>query len=320
MDIIIDKDKVIKDVSMSVSIIARDLVDSNGGSLYDKVAIQQRDRDFLLIFFDKALSELSLALCDFVISREGDVLSLYLNDRTNTGLSQDVSNLCEDYLRNRVAYEWMKTKAADYSSSFLSQSEDSVRLIKEKLYYKNVPADNVMLHPKCSCIESKSVCITGKTVYRVFLYKDAITSDIDQELFGMYKRRKDSASTLMGNDIELHRQMSIYINKHTKRLCERLSAYLINLSCDYDSDNTLDRVPQYVYLLGLPNNWNCSHAEQLAEEMHTYVVNASLYDFLKTSYPDEALIFGGASDAAWANVKHTVSVRVGGIKKPIQPF
>lgn len=319
MDIIIDKEKVIKDVGMCVSIIARDLVDSNGESIYDKVAVQQRDRDFLLIFYEKALSWLSLALCDFLISREGDKLSLYLNDRTNTALSQDVSNLCEDYIRNRVAYEWMNIKAADYSGNFLSQSEESVRLIQEKLYYKNVPSDNAM-RPKCSCIESKAICITGKTVYQVFLYKDAITSDIDQELFGMYKRRKDSASTLMGNDIELHRQMSIYINKHTKRLCERLSAYLINLSCDNASDNTLDRVPQYVYLLGMPRNWNFSHAEQLAEEMHTYVVNASLYDYLKTSYPDESLIFGGASDAAWDNVKHAVSVRVGGIKKPIQPF
>lgn len=320
MDIIIDKEKVIKDVSMSVSIIARDLVDSNGASLYDKVAVQQRDRDFLLIFWEKALSELSLSLCDFVISRDGDILSLYLSDRTNVGLSTDVLSLCEDYIRNRIVYEWMKIKAADHSGNFLNLSDESVRLIKEKLYYKNFPLDDVPMYPKYSCEESKSICMTGKIVYRVFLYNDAIKSDIDQELFGMYKRRKEGASTLMGNDIELHRQITMYINKHTKRLSERLSAYLINHSCEGVSDDTLDRVPQYVYLLGLPSNWNSSHAEQLAEEMHTYVVNASLYDYLKTNYPEEALIFGGASDAAWNNVKHAVSVRVGGIKKPLQPF
>lgn len=319
MEIVIDKNKVVKDVAMNVSIIARDLVDSNGSSLYDKVAIQNRDHDFLLIFWDKALGELSLSLCDFVVGREGDVLSLYLNDRTNIGLSQDVLKLCEDYVRNRMTYEWMKIKAAEHSDNFLNLSEESVRLIKEKLYYKNVPVDEVM-RPRYSCTPVRSICMTGRHGYRVLLYKDVILGDIDQELFNMYKRRKDAASTLMGNDIELHRQMTAYINKHTKRLCERLSAYLINLSCKCTSDNSLDRVPQYVYLLGMPSNWNDANAEQLAEEMHTYVVNASLYDYLKTSYPDEALIFGGASDAAWDNVKHAVTARVGGIKKPIQPF
>ena len=83
MDIVIVKDKVFKGVAMNVSIIARDLVDSNGSSLYDKVAIQQRDHDFLSIFWDKALGELSLSLCDFVVGREGDILAMYLNDRTN---------------------------------------------------------------------------------------------------------------------------------------------------------------------------------------------------------------------------------------------
>ena len=319
MDIIIDKDKVIKEVDMSVSVMARDLVDANGGSLYDKVAIQIRDHDFLFIFWDKALSELSLSLCDFVIGREGDLLSLYLNDRTNMALAQDINKLCEDYVRNRIAYEWMKIKASEHSENFLNLSEESMRLIKEKLYYKNVPVDDV-IQPRYSCTPVSSICMTGRVGYRVQLYKDVIVGDIDQELFNMYKRRKDAASTLMGNDIELHRQMTVYINKHTKRLCDRLSAYLINLSCKSTSDNILDRVPQYVYLLGMPTNWNCANTEHLAEEMHTYVVNASLYDYLKTSYPDEALIFGGASDAAWDNVKHAVTTRVGGIKKPIQPF
>lgn len=319
MDIIIDKNKVIRDVAMSVSVIARDLVDTNGNSLYDKVAIQSRDQDFLLIFWDKALGELSLSLCDFVIGRDEDVLSLYLNDRTNIGLAKDVLKLCEDYIRNRIAYEWMKIKASDHSDNFLTLSEESVRLIKEKLYYKNVPVDDVM-QPRYCCTPARSICMSGRVGYRVLLYKDVMVGDIDQELFNMYKRRKDAASTLMGNDIELHRQMTVYINKHTKRLCERLSAYLINLSCKCTSDNSLDRVPQYVYLLGMPVNWNSANAEQLAEEMHTYVVNASLYDYLKTNYPDEALIFGGASDAAWDNVKHVVTARVGGVKKPIQPF
>lgn len=319
MDIIIDKERVIKDVAMSVSIIARDLVDANGNSLYDKVAIQDRDHNFLFTFWKKALSELSMSLCDFIIGRDGDIISLYLNDRTNTSLSQDVLNLCEDYIRNRIAFEWMKIKALSHAENFLNLSEESIRLVKEKLYYKNIPVDDVML-PRYSCTRSNSICMTGKVVYKVFLFKDIILGDIDQELFNMYKRRKDSASTLMGNDIEIHRQMTVYINKHTKRLSERLSAYLINLSCKSTSDNTLERVPKYVYLLGMPYNWNSANAEQLAEEMHTYVVNASLYDFLKTSYPDESLIFGGTSDAAWDNVKHAVSVRVGGLKKPIQPF
>lgn len=319
MDIIIDKDKVIRDVTMSVSIIARDLVDANGNSLYDKVVIQERDHDFLFAFWDKALSELSMSLCDFVISREGDILSLYLNDRTNTSLSKDVSALCEDFTRNRIAYEWMKIKYSAYAENFLNLSEESIRLIKEKLYYRNVPVDDVV-QPRYSCVQSGSICMSGKVVYLITLFKEVLLGDIDQELFNLYKLRKEGASVLMGNDIEVHRQMTVYINKHTKRLCERLSAYLINLSCTKASDNTLDRVSKYDYLLGMPNNWDCAYSEQLAEEMHTYVANASLYDFLKTSYPNESLIFKGASDSAWDKVKHAVSVRVGGIKKPIQPF
>ena len=319
MDIIIDKDKVIRDVAMSVSVIARDLVDANGNSLYDKVVIQERDHDFLFTFWNKALSELSMSLCDFVINRDGDLLSLYLNDRTNTSLSKDVLVLCEGFIKNRIAYEWMKVKYPACAENFLNLSEESIRLIKEKLYYRNMPVDDVV-QPRYSCIQSGSICMPGKVVYLITLFKEVLLGDIDQELFSLYKLRKDGASVLMGNDIEVHRQMTVYINKHTKRLCERLSAYLINLSCKNTSDNILERLPQYVYILGMPYNWDCVNSEHLAEEMHNYVVNASLYDFLKTNYPNESLIFKGTSDSAWDNVKHAVSVRVGGIRKPIQPF
>lgn len=319
MELNLNREDIFKDVVMNVSVIARSLVDADGKSLYDKVVIQERDKDFLSLFWDKAIGELSAALCDFVVEREGDAIELYLNDRTNASLVNDIQVLAARYMCHRMVYEWLKVKAPEYADNYLNQSEEHIRLVKEKLYYKNVPTEDVA-HPRYSCCLDPIVCLTGTNAYRVCLYKDVILEDIEQELFGMYKRRKDSASTLMANNIELHHQLTVYINKHTKRLCERVSAYLVNMSCGISSNNIMDRVPVYEYLLDMPRTWNEAHAEQLAEEMHTYVVNASLYDFLKTNYPDEALIYRGSADASWDNVKHAVTTRKGGFHKPLQPF
>ena len=78
--------------------------------------------------------------------------------------------------------------------------------------------------------------------------------------------------------------------------------------------------PDYIYVLAMPLNWDSSYAELLVDEISTYVVNASIYDYLKSNYPEEALVFSGNADASWSNIKHYVSVRVGGLKKPLQPF
>lgn len=316
MDITINKENVFKNVSMSVSSIARDLKDTNGNSLYDKVVIQERDKDFLGLFLDKAMGELTVLLRDFIIKKNGETISLDIKDRANTSLVKDVSVLAEDFISNRISFEWMKIKAVEYADGFNSLSETNASLIKEKLYYQNMPEDSDFNERyECSIVQADKY--NGKYVFKIKLFKDPVLNDVDQELFMLYKRRSDGASVLMPNSIDGHSQLSLYIAKHINRLKERTAAYLSEFVSLNDADN---RGPGYIFTFSMPQTWNPNYMEQLAGEMHGYLVNASLYDYLKSNYPDEAIIFSGAADAAFDNVKHYITSRVGGLRKPLQPF
>lgn len=319
MDIILNKENIFKKVEMSVSVVARDLKDADGNSLYDSVRILERDKDFLNMFLDKAAGEFTNSLCDFIVCRKGDVVVLCLNDRTNHSLIQDIQVLSENFICQRISWEWMKIKASSYSDIFYNQSEDNLRLIKEKLYYKNYPTSMGDVEYGCSCRLVGNTSHCKKQLYVIGIYLYMIQNSIEQELFSMYKRRKESASIFTTNR-EVENQIQLYIRKYIKRVESRISAYIANPDNVIELDKIFNMRPDYIYVLDMPLNWDSSYAELLVDEISTYVVNASIYDYLKSNYPEEALVFSGNADAAWSNIKHYVSVRVGGLKKPLQPF
>lgn len=321
MDVIINKESVFECAMMSVSILGRDLKDATGNSLYDKVRIEERDFDMLSVFYSKVMGEVTLALRDFVVSREDGSLCLYLDDRVNPALSSDIEKMAKDYVVNRVIAEWLKIKSAEHVVIYQDAAESSMSVLQEKLYYRNYPSDeDVSIPVKYKCTGCRLIGANGRNGYQVLLFKNMILDDISKELFVMYKTRKQRADAIQPGTLESHVHLSMYISKYAKRITERLAAYIISYGNGELADNNTERKPCYQYVLGMPCAWESFQLEQLAEEMHTYIVNSCLCDYLRVNFPDEALIYKGEADSAWDNMKHVVSARKGGIRKPIQPF
>lgn len=321
MDIKIDKEKILNKVSMNVSTLARNLTDSSGNSTYDIVRIQDRDKELLGSYYTRAVGELTLSLRNFIIDSHDDTIVLYLNERINVGLVSDIQNLIDEYVVNNVVSEWLKLKSPENYEKFQTSAESTLTILLDKLYYQNAQTDEDITN------EQRFICALdcpengfGKNVYGITLLKNIILGDIDKELFSMYKARKQNADVLQANILESHSQISTYITKHTKRITERIAAYIVAFSHHNSSDNNTERVPSYKYIIKMPCSWDMFNLEQLAEEMHTYVVQASLSDYTRINFPNESLIFRGAADAAWDSIKHAVSVRRGGVRKPLQPF
>lgn len=322
MDINIDKKKVYEHVSMNVSTLARNLVDASGNSRYDEVHIQERDNDLLDSFYSKALSDLTLSLRDFILERKDDLLILYLDDRSNMGLVSDIKEMIHEYLVNRIVSDWLKLKSVESSANYIQSSEELLKTLIDKLYYRNAQTDeDLMNKEKYRCTLDQSVRIDGKHVYEILLFKNMILNDVDKELFSMYKKRKEFGDTLQANTLERHGQITSYVSKYTKRLTERISAYILSYRYYTSADNNYERKSSYRYVIGMPCSWNSYNMEQLAEEMHLYVVNSCLMDYLKVNFPEEALIFKGVAESSWDSIKHLVSVRrPGTIYKPLQAF
>lgn len=321
MDVIINKERVYESAMMAVSILGRDLKDASGNLLYDKVRIEERDFGLLSTFYARVMGEVTLALRDFVVSREDGALCLYLDDRVNPALSDDIEKLAYDYVTNRVVAEWMKLKSVEHAPIFQSAAESSISVLQEKLYYRNYPSDEDVTNPvKYKCSSCRLAGMHGRHGYQILLFKNVILDDLSKELFLMYKTRKQSADAIQPGTLESHSHLSVYIGKHAKRITERLAAYVVSYGNGAVADNNTERKPCYQYILGMPCTWERFQMEQLAEEMHTFIVNASLCDYLRANFPDEALIYKGEADNAWDNMKHLVSTRKGGIRKPLQPF
>ena len=322
MEITIDKKKVFEHVSMNVSTLARDLVDVSGNSRYDVVRIQERDYDVLDAFYSRVFSELVLSLRDFVLDNKGDTLTLYIDDRSNVGLIEGTAKLIHEFVVNRLVSDWLKMKSVDESALYRQTSDELLVMLTGKLYYRNGQTDEDLQNAeRYRCAMDHPVLIDGKYAYEILLFKNMILADIDKELFAMYKRRKDSADMLQANPIERHGHLSSYISKYTKKITERIAAYILSFAPYVVTDNNAERKPAYRYMIGMPFTWDSYNMEQLAEEMHLYVVNSCLMDYLKVNFPEEALIFKGMAESSWDTIKHLVSVRKpGAIHKPLQPF
>lgn len=139
MDIAIDKQKVIEDVLMNVSIVARNLVDSNRNSLYDKVRIQERDNDLVRTYVDASHCIILKELNSFIETNDGDNITLANNRRLNNAAISDLPVVIHNYMVNYAAAEWMKIKAVEFAPVFIGRSEEHLKTIFEKLRFKTEP-------------------------------------------------------------------------------------------------------------------------------------------------------------------------------------
>lgn len=139
MEITIDRSSVIDDVAMNVSIAARGLADGNGNSLYDRIAIQERDKELIGIYVDSAFGELKRVMADFISGYSAGSITLAEDRRFNAAAISDIGSFVHDYMVFYACSEWMKIKYPEYAPVFSSRSNTIIESIFSKLRKKNEP-------------------------------------------------------------------------------------------------------------------------------------------------------------------------------------
>lgn len=275
----------------------------------------------LLSSLGMALSEFKSAFDRFTITdtmsdrKDSFLVTMDLSDRFRYERKNDLQRLVEEYLYRRIVADWWQTNYPDMAPSYISNVSLSLDGIK-RLISLSKPFDTV------NGIKYK--CLVRRNYRVVLLYKEEIMNEIHTEMLKLSRSRKNERGVadidLQTSEMEDESLITRYVNRHIGRICSRINAYLYELSNTVDNDQ-MDRQPVYEFKLVMPEGWDGRLFEQLAEEMHSYVVNASLFEWLKTGIPEAASVYGTQADAAYDNMKHIVTVRkASSIYKPLQPF
>lgn len=139
MEIAINRSSVVDDVAMHVSIATRGLVDGDGNSLYDKVAIQERDKGLIGVYASSALGELKRVMADFVSGCTDSSITLAEGRRFNSAAVSDLGGFIHDYMVFYSCAEWMKIKFPEYAPAFAGRAKAIIDSIFEKLRKKDEP-------------------------------------------------------------------------------------------------------------------------------------------------------------------------------------
>lgn len=284
----------------------------------DECAVHERK---LLSSLGIAVSELKSNLTKFRMKdtltdkKDSFILEFEVSDRFRMEALTDLQRLTEEYLYRKIVADWWKANYPDMAAQYISDSLASMDGVV-KLLAINVPYDVIgRTRLKCYC----------RGGYRmVLLMKEEMLNEVHTELLKLSRGRTNEKGMpdfmLQTNELEDEALLTRYINRHVGRICARINPYLFELNSKVSDDDMMERTPIYEFKLVFPKNWDDRLFEQLAEEMHSYVVNASITEWLKSYLPDMASVYGSQADSAWDNIKHIVSVRSGGIHKPLQPF
>lgn len=283
----------------------------------DECAVHERK---LLASLGIAVSDLKSRLTKFRMKdtltdkKDSFTLEFEVSDRFRTDALKDLQRLTEEYLYRKIVSDWWQANYPDMSAQYVTDASGAFDGVA-RLLAINLPYDMV------GGIRYKCMCRDG---YRlVLLMKEEMMNEIHTELLKLSRSRTNDKGmpdfNLQTSELEDDILLTRYVNRHIGRISGRLNAYLYGLSNTVDNDMMVRR-PVYEFKLVFPPNWDDSLFEQLAEEMHSYVVNASVTEWLKSYLPEMASIYGTQADSAWSNIKHIVSVRRYGIHKPLQPF
>ena len=283
----------------------------------DECTVHERK---LLSSLGIAVSELKSNLTKFRMKdtltdkKDSFTLEFEVSDRFRMEALTDLQRLTEEYLYRKVVSDWWQANYPDMAAQYVANASVAMDGVA-RLLAINVPYDVTGGERfKCYC----------KVGYRVvLLLKEEMLNEVHTELLKLSRSRTNEKGMpdfqLQTNELEDDTLLTRYINRHVGRISSRINPYLYELSSRVD-DDMMERTPVYEFKLVFPKNWDDRLFEQLAEEMHSYVVNASITEWLKSYLPDMASIYGTQADSAWDNIKHIVSVRRGGVHKPLQPF
>lgn len=284
----------------------------------DESAVHERK---LLASLGIAVSELKSGLTKFRMKdtltdkKDSFTLIFEVSDRFRMEALKDLQRLTEEYLYRKIVSDWWQANYPEMANQYVSDAssamEGVVRLLSISIPYDVVGG----IKFKCFCQRNHRI---------VLLYKEELMNEIHTELLKLSKSRANEKGmpdfNLQTNELEDETLLTRYVNRHISRICSRVNAYLCEFSNTVDND-MMDRVPVYKFTLIFPKNWDGRLFEQLAEEMHSYIVNASITEWLKSYLPDMASIYGSQADVSYDNIKHVISVRKPhSIHKPLQPF
>ena len=139
MELTIDKNQVYDSVTMHVSIVGRDLKDANGVSLYDKVRIQDRDKDVLDLFWSDAFGDLIEKLGDFITSSADNKLALAEDRRMSEASLNKLDDAITGYMVYSMTANWMKLKAVEYAPVYEGKAEASLASVVARIHVKKEP-------------------------------------------------------------------------------------------------------------------------------------------------------------------------------------
>ena len=296
--------------------------DSNANSKYEMQADERATHERkLLNSIATAVSTLKSEIGKYKITddltdeKDMFTITLEMSERMNMSRKKDLERLAEEYIYRKVVSEWWLANYPDAAATYLNQSKTTLDDFVKCLSLK-APFDSIG--------GVKYKCVIGGRCRMVLLYKEELMNEIHTEMLKLSKSRTNERGVddlnLQTNEIEDESLLTRYINRHVGRVCSRINAYLYELSDTIDN-NSPDRQPVYEFKIVMPEGWDSRLFEQLAEEMHAYIVNASLFDWLKTYIPDAAAVYKSQADVAYDNIKHVVSARKpSSIFKPLQPF
>lgn len=289
--------------------------ESNALSKYEMQADERTTHERkLLNSIGTALSELKLLFPGYTINdtledgKDSFDVEFEVSERIDFSKRKDIERLVGEYLYKRITYEWWQSNYPDASSPYAQSCAQVSDALKQCFVLKN---------PYESIDGVKYKCLNRRGYRVVLLYKEEILNEIHSEMLRLSRMKSDMK--LQTSEIDDETMLTRYINRYVGRISNRINAYLYELSNTVDNDR-MDRTPVYEFKLVMPSGWDDRLFEQLAEEMHGYVVNATLFEWMKTVDEKTASIYGSQSETAWNSIKHIVSVRRGGVNKPLQPF
>lgn len=243
-------------------------------------------------------------------------MTMQVSDRFLLSRTVDVERLVGEYLYRKIVSYWWQANYPDMATSYMTNVSVALDNVKKCLSLENPYSIPGGLLTRCIC----------RYPYRaVQIYKEALMNEIHTEMLKLSRSMTDEKGladiNLQTNEMDSETILSRYINRHIKRAGSRMSSYLVDLRDDFVDTNFSERTPIYEYVLNMPKGWDPILFEQLAEEIHSYVVNASLFEWLKTVHPNVSAVYGQQADAAYDNIKHIVTIRKGNaLFKPLQPF
>lgn len=159
----------------------------------------------------------------------------------------------------------------------------------------------------------------------ITLYKNAILADIDAQTFkradGALSAESDQLRNAISSDSSesfdehiLHRHMEA----RDASIRQRVAFCLSQIEGDLSVSNLLDKdVPIFEYRLMVPESCDKQRLKSLAQKIHNYIVEGSLYDWYATQNMKGNV---GAAELEEMESSIVSMLRSSCVKRPLQPF